>query len=126
MTTDASELVAPGVEESSSTNAVAPGVEESSSTNAVAPGVEESSSTNAVAHGVEESSSTNAFLWPSAFVEAFDESLPALDASTLDDDVKRWVVENKKVLMRVVTWNMAANDPPPMEDVEVTLVPKNR
>jgi hypothetical protein len=78
-----------------------------------------------VAPGVEERPVT-AFKWPSEFVEAFDESWPALDASTSDDDVKRWVLQHKQVLMRVITWNMAANDPPPVEDCEFTLVPKNR
>mmetsp|Transcript_24339 Transcript_24339/g.35686 ORF Transcript_24339/g.35686 Transcript_24339/m.35686 type:complete len:505 (+) Transcript_24339:266-1780(+) len=41
-------------------------------------------------------------------------------------DIMAWVLDNKKVLFRAVTWNMMAKKPPPAEDIQRKLLPLNR
>lgn len=58
-------------------------------------------------------------------VENF-ENWPKLDASVSDDVVEKWILDNKRVLMRTITWNLAANPPPAIGYVTVNLLPKDR
>jgi hypothetical protein len=72
--------------------------------------------------------------WPPAphddftIINHLDVSWPDLVPNTgeFDDHVLKWVVDQQHILMRVVTWNMQANDPPPLEEVQRILMPPNR
>ena len=74
------------------------------------------------------------FSWPSNFHDEFasigDSGLtwPDINIEEATDmsSVLRWVMDNQKVLTRTVTWNMQANDPPPVADVQKKLVPLNK
>lgn len=50
---------------------------------------------------------------------------PQLDGVP-DEDVQKWISTNKKVLIRTVTWNLQAKRPPPVEDVQVRMLPPNK
>lgn len=52
--------------------------------------------------------------WPTPIVENFDDpDWPSFDHS--DNDILKWVMINKRILIRTVTWNMCAK-PPPQKD----------
>lgn len=61
--------------------------------------------------------------WPEPLVEDFnDPDWPSLNSS--DDEIRRWVLENKKLMMRVVTWNLCAKPPPQQSKLAEKLLPK--
>eukprot|EP01033_Poteriospumella_lacustris_P000215 gene215-gene20 len=61
--------------------------------------------------------------WPEPVVEDFnDPDWPSLSGS--DEEVRRWVLENKKLMMRVVTWNLCAKPPPHQSKLAEKLLPK--
>jgi hypothetical protein len=78
----------------------------------------------------QEQQTSSAPQWPTSTHDDFDEledgdGWPQL--SSPDDLAQRnWVLKNKKILLRTITWNMCANKPPPVEQVQKTLLPLNR
>ena len=58
-----------------------------------------------------EESYNRKFKWPNVLRSA----LPILGN---DEDSLKWVVENKKVLIRNISWNLCARPPPPMESLK--------
>lgn len=65
--------------------------------------------------------------WPEVIVEDFsDNSWPDLSPSVSDEAVESWVHENKRVLVRTVTWNLCAEPPPAVGDIQQNLLPKDR
>ena len=88
------------------------------------------------------------FKWPEPLIEDFNESIwPTIDLfsdcnqdenipikkeiSNLRDTskfkiVEKWVLDSQKIYIRLVTWNLAAKPPPPIDLVTVNLLPKNR
>lgn len=67
---------------------------------------------------------TEAPLWPNPLVETFDANWP--DLSQSDTEAENWLLENKKLLIRTVTWNLCAKAPPAVEQVNQLLLPKNK
>ena len=68
------------------------------------------------------------FQWPEPYIEDFNSGdWPLLDESICDEDIEKWVIRKKRILLRTVTWNHAAN-PPPQNIDEVTkgLLPRNK
>lgn len=76
-------------------------------------------------------------IWPSQFHDNFsfvgDSSIPwpkltlsQEDSSPTQESVLDWVFSHHQVLIRAITWNMQANDPPPVEEVQQRLLPLNR
>jgi hypothetical protein len=65
-------------------------------------------------------------VWPEPLVESFDGTWPSLSSETSVADVEKWVVENKRVLIRTVTWNLCAKPPPSSSGICVNLLPKDR
>jgi hypothetical protein len=68
--------------------------------------------------------------WPAATHDHFNEledlgSWPELHSSD-DHGQRSWVIKNKKILLRTITWNMCANRPPPVQHVQRSLLPLNR
>jgi hypothetical protein len=63
--------------------------------------------------------------WPEPLEDAFDETWPAMGGGDYAG-VERWVREHKTVLMRTITWNLCAKEPPPVESATVKLLPRNR
>jgi hypothetical protein len=64
--------------------------------------------------------------WPTPLTESFSyDTRPRID-DCADAVVENWVVENKKVLIRLVTWNLCAKKPPDVKHLESKLLPKNR
>lgn len=64
--------------------------------------------------------------WPEPLVEDFsDPDWPELATST-NEEVERWVLENKRILLRTVTWNLCAKAPPSKEEITRTLLPANK
>lgn len=65
-------------------------------------------------------------VWPEPLLEDFnDADWPEL-ATASNEDVENWAMKNKRLLMRVVTWNLCAQPPPPHEVVTANLLPPNR
>lgn len=65
--------------------------------------------------------------WPEVIVEDFtDKSWPDLSPGASDEAVENWVHENKKVLVRTVTWNLCAEPPPAVGDIQQNLLPKDK
>jgi hypothetical protein len=69
-------------------------------------------------------------VWPATSHDDFG-ALDALGSwpnleSTDDVAHREWVMKNQKLLVRVITWNMCANDPPPKEEVQNALLPLNK
>jgi hypothetical protein len=62
--------------------------------------------------------------WPDAFEAEDLTTFPDLTSS--GPEVEQWVVNNEQMLARTVTWNLAANAPPPVEEVKKILLPSNR
>eukprot|EP01038_Epipyxis_sp_PR26KG_P005682 gene5682-7844_t len=67
-----------------------------------------------------------AFVWPKPFVEDNESNEHWPDLSQDDSLIEKWVIENKKILMRCVTWNLCAKDPPAIEDLKKKLLPPNK
>lgn len=63
-------------------------------------------------------------LWPNPLVETFDSNWP--DLSQSDNDTELWLLENKKLLIRTVTWNLCAKAPPSTDQVTQLLLPRNK
>lgn len=62
-------------------------------------------------------------VWPSPIVEDFnDADWPNLQDS--DEHILEWVMKNKRLLVRTVTWNLCAKPPPPKEETKKTLLCK--
>lgn len=65
------------------------------------------------------------FIWPEPLIENFnDKDWPQLHLD--DESIEKWVIDNKKVLIRVVTWNLCANPPPSSNDISNYMLPKNK
>ena len=65
--------------------------------------------------------------WPEVIVEDFaDNSWPDLSPSVSDEAVESWVQQNKRVLVRTVTWNLCAEPPPAVGDIQQNLLPKDK
>jgi hypothetical protein len=64
--------------------------------------------------------------WPEPFVEDFSsgDDWPNLEQD--DSKVENWAFENKRILLRVVTWNLCARDPPKVEELTNKILPVNR
>lgn len=62
--------------------------------------------------------------WPEPFVEDFGDDWPDLEQD--DSKVENWAFENKRILLRVVTWNLCANAPPDVEQLRNIVLPVNR
>lgn len=64
-------------------------------------------------------------VWPDPIVEDFhDPEWPDLTVSK--EEVERWVLTHKKMLIRTVTWNLCAKPPPAKEAMTTTLLPSNK
>lgn len=63
-------------------------------------------------------------LWPNPLVETFDSNWP--DLSVTDIEAENWLLANKKLLIRTVTWNLCAKAPPAVDQVTQLLLPRNR
>mmetsp|Transcript_36819 Transcript_36819/g.63556 ORF Transcript_36819/g.63556 Transcript_36819/m.63556 type:complete len:641 (-) Transcript_36819:7-1929(-) len=65
--------------------------------------------------------------WPEVLTENFgDGSWPDLSSEASDESVEAWVQQNGKVLIRTVTWNLCAEPPPIVGDIQQNLLPKDR
>jgi hypothetical protein len=63
--------------------------------------------------------------WPEPFVEDFGgDDWPNLEQD--DSKVENWAFENKRILLRVVTWNLCAKAPPKIEELTNKILPVNR
>jgi hypothetical protein len=69
-----------------------------------------------------------ALIWPAVVTENFGDtgSWPALSSEVTDESVEAWVRENKKVIVRTVTWNLCAQPPPSVGDIQLNLLPKDK
>ena len=69
-----------------------------------------------------------ALVWPAVVTEDFGDtgSWPNLSSEVSDESVEAWVRENKKVIVRTVTWNLCAQPPPSVGDIQLNLLPKDR
>jgi hypothetical protein len=75
----------------------------------------------------EVSDTVNPAVWPEPLVETFDSTWPSLSLSeTSVADVEKWVVDNRKVLIRTVTWNLCAKPPPATSGISLNLLPRDR
>lgn len=53
-------------------------------------------------------------VWPAAFVEDFSDSTwPQFDQD--DESIRSWTMKEKKLLLRVITWNLCAKPPPSVD-----------
>lgn len=94
------------------------------------------------------------FIWPDPIVEDFNDSLwPPVDLiislDNIQDDnsigsessnnrdillresprskvIEKWVLDNQKIYLRLVTWNLCAKPPPSIDLVTVNLLPRNK
>jgi len=67
--------------------------------------------------------------WPEPFRDNFDETLKRPNLDFIDKNVETiesWILENKKVLIRLITWNLCARNPPAVDEITKTLIPKNK
>ena len=66
------------------------------------------------------------FIWPEPFEENNEnnELWPNLSADL--EEVEKWVLENKRILMRCITWNLCAKDPPHTSEMKRKLIPQNK
>ena len=67
--------------------------------------------------------------WPEPFRDNFDETLKRPNLDFIDKNVETiesWILENKKVLIRLITWNLCARNPPAIDEITKTLIPKNK
>lgn len=67
--------------------------------------------------------------WPQPFRDNFDDNSkrPNLDFDDKNvETIESWLLENKKVLIRLITWNLCAKNPPVIDDITKTLIPKNK
>ena len=67
-------------------------------------------------------------VWPEAMddKELINDNSKWPDLTESEENVEKWVVENKILLIRAVTWNLCARAPPEVEATNVTLLPKNK
>lgn len=65
-----------------------------------------------------------AFEWPTV-LDDYESSCNRPNFQS-NNDVIEWVVANKCVLMRVITWNLCARPPPPIEHTRVHLLPDDK
>ncbi len=66
-------------------------------------------------------------VWPDVLTENFaDGSWPDLSSEASDESVEAWVQQNGKVLIRTVTWNLCAEPPPVVGDIQQNLLPIDR
>jgi hypothetical protein len=64
-------------------------------------------------------------VWPEPFVEDFGgDDWPDLELD--DNKVENWAFENKRILLRVVTWNLCAKSPPSVDQLTRKILPLNR
>eukprot|EP01031_Cornospumella_fuschlensis_P027507 gene27507-33224_t len=64
-------------------------------------------------------------IWPEPFVEDFnDPNWPNLGLG--NDEIEKWVLENKQVMVRTVTWNLCAKPPPNKDAIVNTTIPLNK
>jgi hypothetical protein len=64
-------------------------------------------------------------VWPEPFLDDFnDPEWPNFDKN--NDEIVKWVLENKKLLMRAVTWNLCAKQPPFKEHITEKLLPVDK
>ena len=69
--------------------------------------------------------------WPNHFYDNFSKPLhsigswPVLSSSD-QSGIQSWVKEHKKILIKLVTWNLEANTPPPIDQVRSCLIPENK
>lgn len=64
--------------------------------------------------------------WPSPIVEDFTAGWPVLCSESEEHDVEKWVINNKKILIRTSTWNLCAKPPPNIESLCANLLPTDR
>lgn len=87
---------------------------------------QESSSTDAPAVPAPITEPPPPLVWPKPLVEDFtDRDWPDLQ-TTSDEDVVKWVMTNKRLLIRTVTWNLCAKPPPNKESLTQSLIPPHR
>jgi hypothetical protein len=59
--------------------------------------------------------------WPEPLIEDFtDPDWPSFDGD--DQSIREWVLKNKKVVMRTITWNLCAKPPPDKSVITRTLL----
>jgi hypothetical protein len=64
--------------------------------------------------------------WPTALNDDFSHpNWPNLNSDD-DENVSRWVLENRKVLIRTITWNLCAKKPPAISMLANKLIPQNK
>ena len=64
--------------------------------------------------------------WPTALNDDFSHpNWPNLNNED-DENVSRWVLENRKVLIRTITWNLCAKKPPAISMLANKLIPQNK
>ena len=66
--------------------------------------------------------------WPPEFVEDFsdDTKWPQLEPNNSITDCQQWIRRYNKVAIRTITWNLQANSPPSLTDVQQKLMPHNK
>lgn len=70
------------------------------------------------------------FVWPTCLKDNFDiDNRPNLQVD--DELVEKWVIDNKKILVRTLTWNLMARLPPPAPDNQddpfgLNILPRNK
>lgn len=81
----------------------------------------------ATSAAVESRSEAEPATWPEVITENFaDSSWPDLSPDTPDESVEAWVNQHKRVLVRTVTWNLCAEPPPAVGEIQQKLLPKDR
>lgn len=77
--------------------------------------------------GTESGDNGEPVLWPEVLTEKFDDgSWPDLSSEASDESVEAWVQQNGKILIRTVTWNLCAEPPPGVGDIQKNLLPRDR
>jgi hypothetical protein len=64
-------------------------------------------------------------VWPEPLLEDFDK-LPNLGSDTTIQECQSWIKTNKKVSVRAITWNLMANPPVAIEDIQRKVIPENK
>ncbi len=69
-------------------------------------------------------SEENKHHWPEPLLENFEEEWPNFQAE--DSEIETSAINSKKIMMRVVTWNLCARPPPPSSQLTRLVMPKNK
>jgi len=67
--------------------------------------------------------------WPKVLVENFESPLEGSAWPELSGHSSlcwKWLMENKKIVTRCVTWNLCGNNPPSKEEIQKLVLPLNK